>query len=163
MSNNEKLVINGWTIYAHPLFLEQLENYCDRVNLLKSKNPDTWQKKNVTKVRDAIILQALVKIPEDPSRKSYRQGNTLGKTYKSWFRAKFFQQYRLYFRYNITYKIIIYGWVNDDQTLRSYGSKTDAYEVFKRMLDAGNPPTDWKSLMKECVKSEKNLNDIIYD
>ncbi|MBX9873986.1 MAG: type II toxin-antitoxin system YhaV family toxin, partial [Beijerinckiaceae bacterium] len=27
------------------------------------------------------------------------------------------------------------------------GAKTDAYRVFKGMLDKGNPPDDWKDLL----------------
>ncbi|MFV1920915.1 type II toxin-antitoxin system YhaV family toxin, partial [Sphingomonas sp. MJ1 (PH-R8)] len=38
--------------------------------------------------------------------------------------------------------------VNDATTLRTYGSRTDAYAVFKGMLDKGNPPDDWTALLK---------------
>ena len=38
------------------------------------------------------------KVPETV-RPEYRQGGTLGDDRKHWFRAKFFQQYRLFFRY----------------------------------------------------------------
>jgi len=36
--------------------------------------------------------------------------------------------------------VIVYVWINDEFTLRKAGSKTDAYAVFKSMLNAGNPP-----------------------
>lgn len=35
-----------------------------------------------------------------------------------WFRAKFFQQYRRFFRYHQASKIIVYAWVNIEATLR---------------------------------------------
>jgi toxin YhaV len=41
----------------------------------------------------------------------------------------------------------VYAWVNDEQSLRSYGSTRDAYAVFAGMLDAGNPPSDWDALL----------------
>ena len=44
-------------------------------------------------------------------------------------------------------KIIIFAWVNDRDSLRTYGSKSDAYAVFKAMLDKGNPPDDWEALV----------------
>ena len=44
--------------------------------------------------------------------------------------------------------MIIFAWVNDETTLRTYGSKTDAYAVFKGMLDKGDPPDDWATLLK---------------
>jgi toxin YhaV len=50
--------------------------------------------------------------------------------------------FRLFFRFSSTAKIIVYAWVNDSDTLRTYGSKGDAHAVFKTMLDKGNPPED---------------------
>jgi hypothetical protein len=38
--------------------------------------------------------------------------------------------------------------VNDENSLRTYGSRTDAYKVFRSMLDGGNPPDDWDELCK---------------
>jgi toxin YhaV len=47
-----------------------------------------------------------------------------------WFRAKFFQQYRLFFRYHRESRIIIYAWVNDEESKRAYESASDAYRTF---------------------------------
>ena len=41
--------------------------------------------------------------------------------------------------------------MNDENSLRAYGSRTDAYATFKRMLDGGNPPDDFDALMKEAI------------
>ena len=38
-------------------------------------------------------------------------------------------------------------------TLRAYQSKTDAYRVFRKMLDSGNPPDDWASLLAEARRA----------
>ena len=43
-------------------------------------------------------------------------------------------------------RIIIYAWVNDENTLRSAGSRSDPYAVFQGMLERGNPPDDWATL-----------------
>ena len=37
--------------------------------------------------------------------------------------------------------------VNDAQTLRKNGSRTDAYAVFARMLGHGNLPDNWDALL----------------
>jgi toxin YhaV len=66
-------------------------------------------------------------IPQDPTRAEYRQGDTLGEEHKHWCRAKFFQQYRLFFRYDFASRVIIFAWVNDDDSKRAYGSSDDAY------------------------------------
>ena len=76
------------------------------------------------------------------TRAEYRQGGTLDDDRKHWFRAKFFQQYRLLFRYHATAKMIVYAWVNGDDTKRAYESGDDAYRVFRKMLESGHPPDD---------------------
>lgn len=150
MSTNQPLVINGWNIFAHPLFLNQFEELLKQVEGLRQKYPNDYKQKNATKRLAAIAKLAFEVIPQDPTRKEYRQGTTLGNEYKHWFRAKFFQQYRLFFRYHLESKIIVFVWVNDDASKRSYESNTDAYRVFKKMLDSGHPPDDWNDLLKEA-------------
>lgn len=143
------LTINGWTILAHPLFLDQLEKLTDAVEALKVKKPDEYQRNASTKLLAALNKLVFQTIPVDPTATVYRQGSTLGEAHKHWFRAKFGHgRFRLFFRYDSTAKIIIFAWVNDETTLRTYGAKTDAYKVFKGMLEEGNPPDDWTALRK---------------
>ncbi len=137
----------GWTLFAHPLFLAQLESLTAQVEALKQKDPSGYTKKNATKRLAAIAKLAFEVIPQDPSRTEYRLGNTLGEAHKHWSRAKFFQQYRLFFRYHLQSKIIIFAWVNDEDTKRAYESSEDAYRVFRKMLLNGNPPNDWNELL----------------
>ena len=56
----------------------------------------------------------------------------------------------LFFRFHQESKIIVYAWVNDENTKRAYGSDTDAYQVFRRMLKNGNSPDDWLCLLDEA-------------
>jgi toxin YhaV len=86
------LVVNGWTIFAHPLFLDQLELLTQQVEALQQKDAIGFVKKNATKRLTAIAKLAFDVVPQDPARAEYRQGNTLGEDHKHWFRAKFFQQ-----------------------------------------------------------------------
>jgi toxin YhaV len=134
LSENQPLVINEWNIFAHPLFLNQFEKLLTQVENLRQRYPEDYKKKNATKRLAAIVKLAFDVIPQDPTLSDYRQGNTLGDDYKHWFRAKFFQQYRLFFRYHQESKIIVFAWVNDENSKRAYDSKTDAYRVFKKML-----------------------------
>ena len=161
MSAKEPLVINGWNIFAHPLFLDQLAEIIAQVEDLRKKYSQDYQKKNATKRLAAIAKLAFEIIPQDPTRSDYRQGNTLGKDYKHWFRAKFFQQYRLFFRYHQESKIIVYAWVNDEKSKRAYESKNDAYRMFKKMLESGNPPDDWDELLNEAKAEIDRLEQII--
>ncbi|MBD2652009.1 type II toxin-antitoxin system YhaV family toxin [Synechocystis sp. FACHB-383] len=99
-------------------------------------------------------------IPQDPTRNEYRQGSTLGDDYKHWFRAKFFQQYRLFFRYHQESKIILLGWVNDENSKRAYDSSTDAYKLFRKMLESGHPPDNWNDLLVEAKSSIERLQKV---
>lgn len=73
-----------------------------------------------------------------------------GRGHKHWFRARFFQQYRLFFRFHAPSKIIVFAWVNDEDTKRAYEGSDDAYRVFRKMLANGHPPGDWDSLLAQA-------------
>jgi toxin YhaV len=154
------LVVNGWTVFAHPLFLAQLEALTRQVEVLKQKDPVGYAKKSASKRLAAITQLAFDVIPQDPTRLEYRQGSTLGDDYKHWFRAKFFQQYRLFFRYHASSKVIVLAWVNDDDTKRAYESSDDAYRVFRKMLESGHPPDDWNQLRVEARAEGDRLNRV---
>lgn len=145
-------VVNCWTLYAHPLFLGQLERLTQAVDRAAAKDPAGY-----VKSADAKLLAALRKlmyevIPVDPARPEFRQGGTLGSDRKHWFRAKFGSgRFRLFFRYSTTARIIIFAWVNDSNSLRTYGAKSDAYAVFSSMLDKGNPPENFAALMAQSA------------
>lgn len=151
------MVIHGWTIYAHPLFLNQLEALIAEVETLRTKDPQGYVSKNPSKRLAAISRLMLKDIPQDPSRKEYQQGSTLGAAHRHWRRAKFFQQYRLFFRFHSRSRLIVLGWVNDTGTKRAYGSKTDAYRVFQSMLASGHPPDDWQQLLQEAAEATNQL------
>ena len=152
MSSGERapLVVNGWTVFAHPLFLAQIEMLTQQVGILRKKDPVGYGKKNASMRLAAITKLAFDVIPQDPTRPEYRQGGTLGDEHKHWFRAKFFQQYRLFFRYHAPSKVIVFAWVNDEDSKRAFESGDDAYRVFRKMLENGNPPRDWSQLLSEA-------------
>ena len=152
-------VIHGWTVFAHPMFLSQIEALARQVERLKQKDPSSYLNKNASKRLAAINKLAFDVIPQDPTRPEYRQGGTLGDVYKHWFRAKFFQQYRLFFRYHAPSKVIVFAWVNDENTKRAYESSDDAYRVFRKMLDRGHPPGDWSQLLAEARAEAQRLQE----
>ena len=67
------LVVNGWTIFAHPLLLNQVEALIQQVEGLKRKDPKDFTKKNAAKRLAAIAKLAFEVIPQDPARTEYRQ------------------------------------------------------------------------------------------
>lgn len=137
---------------THPAINEQIFKLIEAT--LKAKARGTIDTDPNAKLLSSLSQLMFTDIPSDPAAKKYRQGKTLGNRRTHWFRAKFGRnRFRLFYRYSSTHKTIIYAWVNDSKTLRTYGSKKDAYAVFKGMLDDGNPPNDWNELMNACVLS----------
>ena len=149
------MVVNGWQLIAHPLFVDQFEKLGAAVARLREKDPRGWRKSANAKLLATLRQLVFETIPQDPTRPDYRQGGTLGDARKHWFRAKFGGgRFRLFFRYSTSAKVIVFAWVNDENTLRTYGSKSDAYAVFRKMLDKGNPPDDWAALLAAASESE---------
>lgn len=155
------VLIHGWTVYAHPLFLAQVEALAAQVERLRKKDPKGYVKKNASKRLAAITRLAFDVIAQDPTRPEYRQGHTLGETHKHWLRAKFFQQYRLFFRFHAPSKVIVFAWVNDEDTKRAYESSDDAYRVFRKMLESGHPPDDWDQLLDEAASQGLRLQGLV--
>lgn len=92
-------------------------------------------------------------IPQDPGAARYRHGGAIPGGRREWFRGKTGNgRYRLFYRYDSTARIIVYAWINDSESLRTYGSTTDAYRVFGDMLEAGNPPADWDTLVAAATR-----------
>jgi toxin YhaV len=143
------MVVNGWTLLFHGAILGQVKNLADACERARNADPKRFRSNANVKLFAALAKLMLEIIPTDPSRPEYRQGNTLGEEYRHWFRAKFFGRFRLFFRYDSGARIIVYAWVNDQRTLRQRGGKSDPYEVFRRMLASGNPPSEWAALVRE--------------
>ena len=90
-------------------------------------------------------------IPGDPASKAYEQGNTLGPHRLHWRRAKFNQRFRLFFRFQSQGRVIVYGWLNDETSLRSRGARNDVYAIFEQRLKSGDPPDSWDDLIDGCL------------
>jgi toxin YhaV len=146
------MVVNGWTLFQHDLFAEQLEQLIAKVEALAAQDPETYRSHPAAKLLATIEDYILKQIPRDPSSPEFRQGNTLGKDNRHWFRAKFHSRYRLFFRFSTEKKIIIYVWVNDEKSLRKASAKSDPYSLFQAMLRSGNPPQSLDHLLAASKK-----------
>jgi len=139
---------HDWHLHAHPLFLDQLERLLAAVERAKRSGLQGWQGKADTRLLAALRALILDRIPRDPLAAEFRQGNTLGRERRHWFRAKFGgNRFRLFFRADSRARVIVYAWVNDRDTLRKAGANSDPYAVFAGMLAGGNPPDDWPALL----------------
>lgn len=136
-------------MYQWREFGRQFAELIREVEQLERADPEGFQSHRTTKRLAAIYRLVTEIIPANPNSPEFRQGNTLGKANRHWFSAGFFERYRLFFRFRSDSRTIIYVWVNDEDTLRARGARSDPYAVFGRMLEAGAPPSDWKELLKE--------------
>ena len=141
----------GWRLYTYPLFERQLRELTEAVEQLSRTQPDTYKEHPKSKLLATILRLVTETIPRDPAAaRQFRQGDTLGPDNRHWFRATFHQRYRLFFRFSSKDKIIVYVWINDEATLRKAGARTDAYAVFKAMLNAGEPPQSLAALLRRA-------------
>lgn len=143
---------NGWKLYQASAFAETLRVLESEVTKLTADKADSFKSHPKTKLLARIHELIFEEIPRDPNALIYGLGNTLGTSHRHWRRAKFLQRFRLFFRFDSASGIIIYAWVNDENTLRKAGSKTDPYAVFSRRLDEGDPPDQWDELLVNASK-----------
>lgn len=141
--------VNGWALYAHPCFQETYDALVAEVETLKGKDPENYQRKAATKLLAVVHKVIEEHITVNPSSPAFRHGKSLGSgKNKDWSRVKFGAgRFRLFFRYSEKEKVIILGWMNDENTLRTYGKKNRCLyriqqNVKKRTSSCrlGNPP-----------------------
>jgi toxin YhaV len=147
----------GWTLLFHGCAIEQLQKLSAAVQRAQQNDLEGFESNANVKLFRALSQLMLDVVPGDPARDEYRQGNTLGPSHRHWRRAKIGRRFRLFFRYDSKAKVIVYAWVNDEQTLRSSGSKSDPYAVFEKMLGRGNPPDDWSKLIQASKQEWSKL------
>jgi toxin YhaV len=138
---------HGWNLLFHDCLIEQLQKLQTAAQRAQAQDPQGFESNANVKLFKALSQSILETVPNDPNREDYRQGNTMGAAFRHWRRAKIGRRFRLFFRFDSKTKVIIFAWVNDENTLRSSGSKSDPYAVFQKMLERGHPPDDWAALM----------------
>jgi len=132
---------HGWNLLFHDGLIEQLQKLQAAAQRAQAQDPQGFESNANVKLFNALAQLVLETVPSDPNRDEYRQGNTMGPAYRHWRRAKVGRRFRLFFRFDTKTKIIIFAWVNDENTLRSSGSKTDPYAVFQKCSSVGIHPT----------------------
>jgi toxin YhaV len=137
----------GWNLLFHDCLIEQLQRLDAAASRAKAQDPEGFESNASVKLFAALAELIFESVPSDPNRGEYRQGNTMGPAFRHWRRAKVGRRFRLFFRFDSKAKLIIFAWVNDENTLRSSGAKTDPYAIFQKMLKSGHPPDDWDALL----------------
>ena len=132
--------VNGWRILLHPLVLKRIQEWQARAS-----KGDVRSHKLLAGLNQ-LMLEV---VPTDPGHPRFYLGHSLGPDYGHWRRAKMYQRYRLFFRFSSAHRSIVFIWINDENSLRTYGASTDAYATFQRMIERGTPPDDLDQLLRE--------------
>lgn len=152
--------INQWNILFFKVFYEQYQALVGDVKELRNADPGGYKFHPKTKLLAAVQKAIKTDVPADPLHRKFMLGKTLGSKYTSWRRVKkgLPQRYRMFFRCysgrgekeeTEKWKSIIFVWLNDEHTLRKKGGKHDVYTVFRKMLEKGTIPNDYKKLFGE--------------
>lgn len=151
MSQSSVTTENGWALYAHPFFVQRLEDILRSVARAAERDPHTFHRHPDYEFFDAVTTNILSTVPADPAHPNYRLGSTLGRKQQHWRRVKkqkLPNRYRLFFLFRSTApKSIIYAWLNDESCIRKAGARNDVYAVFQRMLESGRIPSGYPELL----------------
>jgi toxin YhaV len=138
---------HGWNLLFHQCLIAQLRKLKVASQRAQAQDPEGFESNANFKLFNALSQLILETVPREPNRDDYRQGNTMGPGFRHWRRAKIGRRFRLFFRFDSKTKIIVFAWVNDENTLRSSGSNSDPYALFQKMLQRDHPPDDWDALV----------------
>jgi toxin YhaV len=146
---------NGWNLFQFKPFAQRLKTLTQDVASLAKSDPTGYKQHPKTKLLASVYRSISEAVPTNPADPVFRLGHTLGKSHGNWRRVKkgLPQRYRLFFMFaSNPLQVIIYAWLNDEDTLRKEGSRNDVYEVFKRMLERGEVP----STIDELIQGSAN-------
>ena len=128
---------NGWNLFQFQPFAQRLQELTQDVSRLAHADPTGYKQHPKTKLLASVYQSMTVTVPTNPADPVFRLGRTLGRSHGNWRRVKkgLPQRYRL----------------NDEDTLRKEGSRTDVYQVFKRMLERGDVPSTINELIQGSI------------
>ena len=65
---------HGWTLFAHALFLDQLERLIEAAERARRADPAGWQGNANVKLLAILSAVVLDRVPRDPLAPEFRQG-----------------------------------------------------------------------------------------
>lgn len=107
---------HGWMLLFHEGVIEQLRKLQAAAERAEQSDPQGFESNANVKLFRALSQLIVDVVPSNPASDEYRQGNTLGPAYRHWRRAKIGRRFRLFFRYDSKAWVIVFAWVNDEQS-----------------------------------------------
>jgi toxin YhaV len=139
------LVVNGWTLLYHPVFGARYQALRNEARRLKSQLPPAaFVQHPVVKLVAAVRRLVLETVPADPNAAEFRLRAGLARFRRA--RGHGLPpRYRLFWVFSESARVVIFLYLNDQATLRQEGSRTDPYEVFKRLVARGDIGADFEA------------------
>ena len=78
----------GWHLLFHGCITEQLKKLHAAVEKAKLQDPNGFESNANVRLFNALSKLIFEAVPSDSNREEYRQGNTMGATFRHWRRAK---------------------------------------------------------------------------
>lgn len=103
---------HGWTLLFHDCIVAQLRALQSAAARAQAQGRVESANVKLFRALSALILD---KVPSDPGRDEYRQGNTLGPAFRHWRRAKIGRRFRLFFRFDSRTRVIVYAGLTHDR------------------------------------------------
>jgi toxin YhaV len=104
-SRQKPLIVKGWSIVAHPKWLEKFELWIASVD--ERRAPDR------ARPLAALTRLAFGTLPENPLRSEYRAPEASGDEDGHWYCAEYWPQSRLFFRCDPGARLLIYAWFEE--------------------------------------------------
>jgi len=137
-----------WKRYYFQLFYFRLKELYNETLRLSERDPDNYHKHETAKLFSKVIL-SIEHVSQNPMHQRYLLGKSLGEKFKDWRRDKYDlpPRYRLFFKFfSSSQREIVFAWLNDSQSLRKEGSRSDPYALFQKMLEKGEVPVEREHL-----------------
>jgi toxin YhaV len=131
--------INGWNILFHPVFDEQWQNLRSSVKFLRSRlSQENFIMHPQVKLFKVVTVGIEQKIPSEPLASYFALKKPLQK-YSRMKKMGLPNRYRLFFKVFSEQQTIIILWLGFP---RKQGDKKDCYQVFSKMVEQGQFPTN---------------------
>ncbi|MBN1602655.1 MAG: type II toxin-antitoxin system YhaV family toxin [Chitinispirillaceae bacterium] len=147
------VIRNGWKLFWHSLFKMEIERLKKDVLRAKQNDPINYKTHPKYKLLETVRNIIFFEIPANPTHCRFNLSGNLS-SYK---REKFGNRRRLFFRYFSNDFSIIYLWLNNEDTLRKDGSKTDPYQLFSKMVSNGVFKTNQNDLKENSELVQEDI------
>jgi toxin YhaV len=137
--------INGWLVLVRPAFTRRYQALREEARQFQQRlPPDEYVRHPLVKLAAAVQRLVTEIVPSDPKAPEFRLRGELGRFRRAKGRG-LPPRYRLFWIFSQQARVIIFLYLNDEETLRKEGAQSDPYEVFKRLLASGEIGADFEA------------------